>query len=522
MNRAVRLLLLGLFCVPFFGVAQTGNVDTKPCGTVSGRSAWLKKYQLQPELYEKNTDTILYVPLTIHLLGTDEGLGFFSINQLLDALCTLNEDFVQAKIQFFIEGEINYLYNSAWDSHDSVPQGALMMFANNVPNTLNCYFVTDPAGNCGYNLPYAGIAMKKACAGASDHTWAHEIGHAFSLPHTFLGWEGGVSYDNNVPHDFNNPAPAYVTYNYTYFKDTLILDTLIIDTAFVELVDGSNCAFAADGFCDTAPDYLAGRWPCNADLESSIVQTDPAGVQFRSDATPIMSYSNDNCSSRFSDQQIAAMRANLQDEKPNLLYDQTPLPLVSAVPTTLLSPAPAETVPYNNVFLEWSAVEAATGYVIQVNRLPNFPASLTKEYTVLNATSTLLFDLENNRTYYWKVRAFNTDHFCTGFSPAISFKTAEISAVTGTVRPAWLNLFPNPLSDGATLNLQLDGDKASDFSEVQLLDLSGRQLWQAFLNDVQVTAGNYGLKIPAALPAGMYLLKLKGYQSQWVEKVIVN
>ncbi|MDZ4683181.1 MAG: hypothetical protein SGI94_22250, partial [Saprospiraceae bacterium] len=63
--------------------AQTSDADTNPCGTVSSRSAWLKRYQLQPELYEKNMDTVLYVPLTIHLLGTDAGLGFFPLNNLL-------------------------------------------------------------------------------------------------------------------------------------------------------------------------------------------------------------------------------------------------------------------------------------------------------------------------------------------------------------------------------------------------------------------------------------------------------
>lgn len=520
MKLCFRLLLVFAFITPLWLVAQTGNADTNPCGTVSGRSTWLRKYQLQPELYEKNMDTVLYVPLTIHLLATDEGLGFFPINNLLNALCTLNEDFEQANIQFFIEGEINYLANSAWDTHDSVPQGAEMMFLNNVPNTINCYILTDPAGNCGYNLPYAGIALKKACTGPSDHTWAHEMGHAFSLPHPFLGWEGGVSHDGSVPHNFNDPAPPYVTYNYTYFKDTLILDTIIIDTALVELVDGSNCLLAADGFCDTPPDYLSSRWACNAELESPTVQTDPAGVQFRSDATLIMSYSNDNCSSRFTPEQIAAMRANLQDEKPNLLYNQTSLPLVSGTPATLLSPAPAETVPYNNVYLEWAPVEAATGYLIQISRLPNFPATLTHEYNVANATNTLILDLENDRTYYWRVRAYNAGHFCTPLSAAISFKTAEISA-TGTIAGAPFKIYPNPLSNQTALNLQFATGQLTDLSTVQLFDLSGKACWGAALNDLPFANNTYQFILPGALPGGLYLLKVKGSQGQWVEKIVI-
>lgn len=521
----LRIHFLFVVTLISFGglIAQTSDADTNPCGTVSGRSSWLKRYQLQPELYEKNMDTVLYVPLTIHLLANDAGVGYFQLNNLLSALCTLNEDFEQANIQFFIEGEINYLANSAWDSHDSVPQGALMMFANNVPNTLNCYILTDPAGNCGYNLPYAGIALKKTCTGPSDHTWAHEMGHAFSLPHPFLGWEGGVSHDGSVPHNFNDPAPTHVTYDYTYFKDTLILDTTIIDTALVELVDGSNCLLAADGFCDTSPDYLSGRWACNAELQSPTVQTDPAGVQFRSDATLIMSYSTDNCSSRFTPQQIAAMRANLQDEKPNLLDNQTVLPAVSSVPATLLVPVAAELVQFNNVYLEWTPVEAASGYVVQVSRLPNFPSNFTtREYIVSGAGNTVISDLENNRTYYWRVRAFNTQHFCTDFSASLSFVTTEVSADESVAKPGVLKIYPNPVSRQTTLHLQLAEGDLHNLDEVQLFDLSGRQLWRVAMGEIPFTNNTCSLNLPASLQTGLYLLKVRGDQGLWVEKVLIH
>jgi len=397
-----------------------------------------------------------------------------------------------------------------------------MMFANNVPNTINCYILTDPAGNCGYNLPYAGIALKKSCTGANDHTWAHEMGHAFTLPHPFLGWEGGVSHDGSVPHNFNDPAPPFVTYDYTYFKDTLILDTTIIDTALVELVDGSNCAVAADGFCDTSPDYLSARWPCNAEFLSPVVQTDPAGVQFRSDATLIMSYANDNCSNRFSPQQIAAMRANLQDEKPNLLYNQTPLQVVSSNPATLLLPAPAETVPYNNVYLEWTPVESATGYVVQISRFSNFPGNFILEYVVTGNSNTLIFDLDINRTYHWRVRAFNAQHFCTTFSPSISFVTGESTATEAVEKTDLLKIYPNPLSREAILYLQLETNDAPHMEEAQLFDLSGKQHWRVALSELPVANNTYNLNLPASLPAGLYLLKVKGDQGQWVEKVVVH
>lgn len=89
------------------------------------------------------------------------------------------------------ENEVNYIDNSKWDSHPRFEAGIEMMKINNIKNVINCYIVTDPAGNCGY-FAYEGdaVALSKTCLGKSSHTWAHELGHYFSLPHTFLDGKG--------------------------------------------------------------------------------------------------------------------------------------------------------------------------------------------------------------------------------------------------------------------------------------------------------------------------------------------
>ena len=60
------------------------------------------------------TDEILYIPLTIHLVGTDEGEAYFQIQDLLDQICSINQTFAAADIQFFLEGEVNYINNTEW------------------------------------------------------------------------------------------------------------------------------------------------------------------------------------------------------------------------------------------------------------------------------------------------------------------------------------------------------------------------------------------------------------------------
>ena len=516
MKKILLASLLTAACLPLLN-AQEGYW-TDPCGAPPGKSEWLKKYQQAPQAHYRSLDTLVYVPLTIHILGNDAGEGYFSTNKLLDALCKLNADYEQANIVFYVEGDVHYINNSAWYNHETVVEGAEMMFANNVENTINTYFVSDPAGNCGYNLPYAGIAIKKSCSDANEDTWAHEIGHNLSLPHPFLGWEGGVSYDNSIPYDYNDPAPPYVTYDYTFFKDTLILDTLIIDTAWVELVDGSNCQSAADGFCDTEPDYLAFRWLCNGNAQSQQEQTDPTGAKFRSDGTLIMGYAEDDCQARFTSEQIAAMRANLYEEKADYLSNQTPVPAVSDTPPTLTFPSNDELVQYDDVYLEWEPVENASHYVVQVSLLPNFSSSLAKEY-LSTEPILLLNDLSSNRTYYWRVRAYNSHSFCTTPSESRQFKTAQLTSANAIEGVSAPNLFPNPAGSGETMLLEFESN--STFSgHLQWRSATGQLIYQ---KGVDITNGSNRLELStSSLPSGLYFLWLESPRGRLVERVVVR
>ncbi len=514
-----RIVLTGLmaFAGLFLLSAQEESWPL-PCGAPAGKSEWLKKYQQNPQAFNRSLDTLLYVPLTIHIVGNDAGEGYFGTNKLLDALCKLNEDYAEANVAFFVEGEVRYIDNSAWYNHDSVLIGAEMMFANNVPNTINTYFVSDPAGNCGYNLPYAGIAMNKSCSDANEDTWAHEIGHNLSLPHPFLGWEGGVSHDNSVPHNFNDPAPLFVTYDYTYFRDTLILDTLIIDTAWVEFVDGSNCQAAADGFCDTSPDYLSFRWFCNNNAQSQQEQTDPAGVKFRSDGTLIMGYADDQCQARFTPEQIAALRANLYEEKADYLYNQVPAPAIGSAPLALSFPLDGETVQFDDAYFEWEPVENATHYVIQISLLPNFSSALAREY--FSTEPNLLVDgLLNNRTYYWRVRAYNSHTFCTAPSAFRTFQAGDLVAVNTIAGISAPRLFPNPSESGQSAVLELQS--AFSFSgRLELFSATGQLLWQ---EAAALQAGANRLEVnTAGLPAGLYFLHLDSPQGRLAERMVVR
>ena len=207
--------LTAALTILFMASSLQAQQDLFPCGTREGKVKWLEAYQLNPSAYPESNDT-LYVPLTIHLVGKSDGTGFMSERTLLESLCTLNEDFKPSRIQFFIEGPVNYIANSTYYDH-TFAQGAQMMNIYKVQNTLNCYIVDSPAGNCGYSSYNKGIALAINCTQPWDHTWAHEAGHYFSLPHPFFGWEG-------IEHDYSQPAPNQVN-----------------NGRLVERVDGQNC-----------------------------------------------------------------------------------------------------------------------------------------------------------------------------------------------------------------------------------------------------------------------------------------
>lgn len=57
-------------------------------------------------------------------------------------------------------------------------------------------------------------------------------------------------------YNYNNLVFEIIIYDYIFFQDILIEDILIIDIVYVELLDGSNCSFVVDGFCDILLDYL--------------------------------------------------------------------------------------------------------------------------------------------------------------------------------------------------------------------------------------------------------------------------
>lgn len=395
------LTFLLSFCLQI--VAQTSNQPFF-CSTPPEKSEWLTKFQENPEAYPKS-DEVLYIPLTVHLVGSNDGDAYLPFQMLLDEICSLNTTFEPTDIQFFLEGEVRYINNSGWYVNSEVD----MMNAYNVANTVNCYFSGNENGSF-FNADGDGLVVSKGTLPFISSLWEHELGHYFSLPHTFWGWELSNYYNYTVP------APA------------------TIGGRAVERVDGTNCTTAGDGFCDTPPDYLwFFDWLCLSDMTSNILQTDPAGTSFRTDGSLIMTYST--CADRFSDMQTEAIRANILDVRPNLLYNQNPLDDINTT-VELLRPEPeaeiSTDVPH---LLEWNGAPNATHYLVHLTFLPYF-SKVYDEYIVTD-TFLQINNLSPNKQYRWRVRPYNAFYTCAPFSTESIFSTGTLndcnrSTVIGT------------------------------------------------------------------------------------------
>lgn len=490
----IRPLLAALFlawAMPVFAQDPLKE-NLAPCGTL-GLSDWLRENGLQLPVSDRSEDT-LWVAIQPHLLGKDSGTGRIAFEKFLASFCQLNEDFAASNIQFYMKNGWNLLNETDWHVHADILEGIDMMLTNNVPDALNSYFVADPAGNCGYNLPYAGVAISHGCSGEDDHTWSHEAGHALSLPHPFIGWEG-------KQYNFNVPTPTVLTYDYTHFHDTL--ETQVpapLDTALVEMLDGSNCAIAADLICDTKPDYLSYRWPCDAENKSLVKQKDPTGAEFYSDGTLFMSYAMDQCQNRFSAQEIAIMRATLLTEKANWL---TPNRLQQPVTEAALAVQPVQDaiVPITGAVLQWQPVPHATHYLVQASRFANF--SFKQVDVVTTDTFAVAGQLSPNLKYFWRIRPFNHWDACAPFGELYTFKTAATSAAAEPDAEGW-RCYPSLLSEGEPLTMEIPQTWLGGEAHCRVVDAAGRVVWQT---QVLLNAPRLSVDMPSVQwPLGVYRL----------------
>lgn len=492
MNKYYLILLV--LCCTLTAFAQQ---PLHKCGTEEGRSEWLREYQKNPAAHARSNGEPIWVPVQIHIVGTDNGGGYYSDSNVKRAFCELREDFEPTDIELYLAGPFNYVNSSQLYEHETFEEGYEIMddIDTQFPDVVNVYIAEGAAGNCGYASFWNNrVVLAINCIAPESATWAHEMGHVFSLPHTF----DGNSYSPDD--DLTKIAPAYF-----------------------ERADSSNCAESGDYFCDTPADYLGFRWFCQDDSTSVFDLIDPDSVVFRAHGNYYMSYANDECMDAFSPEQMGAMHAFVLEERPEFLKEGLTFDTVSVTEMVNITPPDTgEMVLGGDQRLSWSPLDNVSFYEIQVSRFPTFSYSDfrgTTQDTFINID--LNANLLEDKTYYWRVKVYNAAYICESyFLPNNSFNTV----------PAWplsiddndfaeaVNIIPNPVSADKTALLTYTIDQSQEI-QINLVGLTGQQL---STQSLRANAGKNEQTIDLnGLPAGVYYVVIRGEKGKAVQKVVV-
>ena len=368
-----------------------------------------------------NGRTITYIPLSIHNVAADiQGTGRTDEQVIMGFICGLNSIYADQSIQFYIYNQINNRVSGFIHSNARTFNALQNMYSYRISGTLNLVIGSsinnqvaswyDPSGDF--------VFLLKTMLSSEAKTEAHEIGHFFTLNHTFFDWEnldadalyggGAVPASVRRASGFGNFTPE----NVARTGPTV------------------NCATTADGFCDTPADYYSYRKACPYNPQV----TDPTGGILDPDESNMMSYALDACVTTFTQEQKTAIA---QDVAMRTWASNTPMntTTITGTPTAVapLDGDPLGSINNPTVRLEWSPVPGASWYYVEVfgTTIPNFwfPNVNDVIFKGIIYTGNAYFDLPTTdlvagKYYAWRVKALNDVHTCAPISGYSKFEAS--------------------------------------------------------------------------------------------------
>ncbi len=498
----------------------TGQTTNGVCGTSPENQLLsadrLKENLLKAENGQAVTDrsAVQYVPIHFHIVGDASGGGKHNESSILDQLCDMNEAYAPMEIRFYLRAHPTYgLFDYSINNDDvnTMQTNTFLMANRRHNNALNVYVVSQASGTDNVLAYYSPqndwvVSRKNQINGTYNGTLPHEVGHFFSLMHTFFGYE-----DNSFgPGSAGWPIAPVIS---PYHPNGQNIPT--------ERQNGSNCSTAADMICDTPPDYNFGliQSGCNAYNGGA---KDPLGTLVDPSESNFMGYFS-NCSTNyhFSPMQQAAILADLASPFRNYLDNNfSPIATNITTPIDLLTgPADADTTEYyNEVLLQWQSVTGANMYLLDID-INGFYSSPLRQSFILTGTSKLMTNLAKNKKYFWRVRPFNEYYTCAEARER-TFRTSSATSSTADIAELdkW-TVAPNPAAGNDQLRVFLNATSHFD-AELRVLDATGRQVLQ--LENQSIPAGETVLSLPlSGLAEGLYFVVLQSGTGSAVRKLMV-
>lgn len=514
MKKAILLLamVLGIHQVQAQSNELGCGTEPAPASTLDFITS-LHENKVFEQFDVERVQNTVFVPLKIHIIGNDAGLGYYSIQNLMANICELNQKYHAHNIQFFIRGTINYINSTQLFNLPSFAVSAAANTQYNVNRCINVYFANlSTMSLCGFaNYPQTGapneplrqgaIWLSPACSAPGNSTFAHEMGHFLNLPHPF-------DQTSDAP---ASPLSERVTRNTNETSPRL----------------SANCTTAGDRFCDTPADFRPDRWNCPG---TNTTVVDANGDLFQPDGTLYMSYANDACQNRFSVQQTAAMRATLSITQsptgqnitgPRMYLLIPPIEPYDTITSnaTVAEPANNSTGhPANWMFFRWNKVPGATMYSIRIRR----NISLIEEIVIYNGDTSFLYTgskLIPGQTYNVAILPFNHKVTCRTYGATVNFTVTQGYGTSVEEQGnKFFQVYPSLLTANAPLRVKT-GEVVSQTLNYEILDMQGRLVQKAGLQ----AEGNDLFEIATdALNNGAYILRLQQGERAHFQRFVVG
>jgi hypothetical protein len=506
-----QFILCCLILCSFLAIAQDKNCGMNQEQLAQTHVQLLKNIETLAKLKgieSTRTNEIIYIPITFHLIAKTNGTGRASSVEVLRTLCKINDSFDPVGIQFYWK-QFKYMDNDIAYAEAASGPGLNLLQDQKDLTSLNIYIANDAGDGTGggnvlgvyyqgsdYDLDFIIIRKQNFTIGESE-TPTHELGHFFSLNHTFYGWECGP---------FCGPGNAPATSSCGAIP--------------TEKANGSNCASSGDFICDTQADYEFGFGCTNCPSTFAPLAKDPTGATLTPFASPynFMSYYIGCSEYIFSQTQMDLMNVDANGSHRNYC---TPayVPNQTAVTGTpvLTSPANNAVIPYNQIFFQWNAVSGATHYFIEIDISSSF--NVLPIRVIAQTNSILITDLlQSNKTYKWRIYPFNEYNTCAAPSTNSSFTTNTQTEVNDMSDIATWVVKPNPIVAGQALQMDVFVEMPLE-GVVNLMGINGQLVHR---QEVNLIAGENNLSLSTAgLAPGHYTVVLQTPEGAMRQQVIV-
>lgn len=501
MKTLFTLLFVSITIVLSFGQQKHCTTDhALLIDRVDANRTYAEEHQVEL----RGADT-RYIPIKFHMVGRNDGSGRLRFSSLLDNLCRFNRDFEKLDMIGYINGGVNNYNNTGVFEQPGVASSIFKMRGEFDNGSMNVFIVdsADDGVGQGITLGYYDpsedfIVLRQEEFIDSTVSFTHEAGHFFSLMHPFFGWE----LDPYSPSTHGNPVDIFFTgggFN-----------------ACIEVADGSNCTQCGDRICDTPPAYHfsfgSGIMVSPCELVSEVYDSNVDLVDPMENN--VMDYFNDCTVYNFTTGQTTVMQADFDSPSRNYIRSNyVPNTAQIVEEAQLIFPITGTvTEAYNSVYIDWTDVEHADTYLVEVQDV--FGGELT-EYFV-NTSSLWLTDLKPSTKYAYFVHPFNETNGCFKTNKVIFDTGSGVTSTNDVKNIETFEVFPNPVSCQNEITVGVTTSSNIN-ATIQVNTTNGRVLYS---QDVTNISGKAQIVIPSPAVSGIYFISIITNEGSTTRRIV--